>query len=581
MRKIMYLRNMRIGTRLWISFGIILGILVLMAIVGNGLNAKNKQKLLSALEASNKKSMNVGAMKSALTESNVLMRTIGLQSDSSAIQKIEARVTEQNKRYTQARDELSALGLNDGEKAIIEQINRLDAEAAVHFKEAVGQMLASNVEGAGKVISTKIDGLMQEALAEMDKLVAFGNASSADILTTSVADDNQLMVLTGSIGTLSLAIGGAFAWVITHSITKPLNEAVEVASRVATGDLTSEIGECNEDEIGQLLNALRQMNNSLSEIVNGVRTGTETIATASREIASGNADLSSRTESQASSLEETASSMEELTSVVRQNAENARQANQLVHSASDVAIRGGDVVGQVVETMGSIKESSRKIVDIIGVIDGIAFQTNILALNAAVEAARAGEQGRGFAVVATEVRNLAQRSAGAAKEIKALINDSVEKVDVGGKLVDEAGKTMEEIVTSVKHVADIMNEITAASSEQSNGIEQINQAIAQMDQMTQQNSALVEEAAAAAESLQDQAARLAQTVAVFKLDGGNRTPLGVIASSAVPASPLSPHMQNVRWAQPVHAVDRQAPKKITTPSRMPTLPNKGNDWEEF
>jgi methyl-accepting chemotaxis protein len=266
-----------------------------------------------------------------------------------------------------------------------------------------------------------------------------------------------------------------------------------------------------------LLQALKDMNESLVRIVGEVRAGTDTIGTASGQIATGNLDLSSRTEAQAGSLEQTAGSMEELTSTVKQNADNARQANQLVVSASDVAVKGGAVVGQVVHTMGSIKESSRKIVDIIGVIDGIAFQTNILALNAAVEAARAGEQGRGFAVVATEVRNLAQRSAAAAKEIKALIGDSVEKVDAGSKLVDDAGATMNEIVTSVKRVADIMSEITAASQEQSTGIEQVNQAIAQMDEATQQNAALVEEAAAAAMSMQDQAGNLSMVVSVFKL----------------------------------------------------------------
>jgi len=259
------------------------------------------------------------------------------------------------------------------------------------------------------------------------------------------------------------------------------------------------------------------MNESLARTVGHVRAGSETIDVASREIAMGNADLSARTETQASSLQETASSMEELTQTVKQNAENAKEANQLVVSASDFALKGGAVVSQVVDTMGSIKESSRKIVDIIGVIDGIAFQTNILALNAAVEAARAGEQGRGFAVVASEVRSLAQRSASAAKEIKTLINDSVEKVEAGGKLVDEAGATMGQVVTSVKQVADIMADITAASLEQSTGIEEINHAIAQMDEVTQQNAALVEQAAAAAQSMQDQANQLAQAVSVFNL----------------------------------------------------------------
>jgi methyl-accepting chemotaxis protein len=299
-----------------------------------------------------------------------------------------------------------------------------------------------------------------------------------------------------------------------------LNEVVRVLGALANGDLTEKITNEYAGTFGQLKDDSNVTVEKLTDIVRQLRDATESINTAAKEIASGNADLSQRTEEQASSLEETASSMEELTSTVKQNAENAKQANQLAIGASDVAVRGGAVVSQVVDTMSSINESSKKIVDIISVIDGIAFQTNILALNAAVEAARAGEQGRGFAVVATEVRNLAQRSAAAAKEIKTLIGDSVEKVGTGTKLVDEAGKTMEEIVNSVKRVTDIMSEITAASQEQSAGIEQVNQAITQMDEVTQQNAALVEEAAAAAESLEEQAQNLAGAVAVFKLAGG-------------------------------------------------------------
>ncbi|NMM37418.1 MAG: HAMP domain-containing protein [Glaciimonas sp.] len=323
-----------------------------------------------------------------------------------------------------------------------------------------------------------------------------------------------------SIGALMLAaILFVIGRVISHSITRPMNESVKIAQKVASGDLTSHIEVKTTDETGQLLQALKDMNGSLVNIVGGVRSGTDTIVAASSQIAAGSQDLASRTEEQASSLEETASSMEELTSTVQQNADNAHQANALALSASQVAQKGGAVVAQVVDTMASINDSSRKIVDIIGVIDGIAFQTNILALNAAVEAARAGEQGRGFAVVATEVRNLAQRSASAAKEIKTLIGDSVEKVDQGAKLVNQAGITMTEIVASVKRVTDIMDAITSASQEQTSGIEQINQAINQMDQVTQQNSALVEEAAAAAESLQDQAGNLSQVVSIFKLEG--------------------------------------------------------------
>ncbi|MBV8634083.1 MAG: methyl-accepting chemotaxis protein, partial [Burkholderiaceae bacterium] len=326
--------------------------------------------------------------------------------------------------------------------------------------------------------------------------------------------------------------------------------------------------------------ALKDMDDSLLKIVSEVRQGTDAIATASQEIASGNSDLSSRTESQASSLEETASSMEELTDTVRQNAENARQANQLVVSASEFAQKGGKVVGQVVTTMGSIKESSRKIVDIIGVIDGIAFQTNILALNAAVEAARAGEQGRGFAVVAAEVRNLAQRSAGAAKEIKTLIGDSVEKVDQGSKLVDEAGRTMGEMVTSVQHVADIMSEITAASQEQSAGIGEVNQAIAQMDEMTQQNAALVEQAAAAAESMQEQAALLADAVSVFKLGDHDRAPRRRVAAPAPASVPAR------AAPAPAPAEEEEAPASEValaprTPRAPVVAPASNDDWEEF
>jgi methyl-accepting chemotaxis protein-1 (serine sensor receptor) len=329
---------------------------------------------------------------------------------------------------------------------------------------------------------------------------------------------------------LSVLLGMLICVWLMHAIARPLAEAVEVARRVAAGDLSREIEVSAHDETGQLLQALKDMNASLAGIVREVRNGTETIAADSGRIASGNQDLSERTETQASSLEETASSMEQLTATVKQNADSAEQANLLALSASEVALKGGAVVSQVVDTMGSINASARRIVDIIGVIDSIAFQTNILALNAAVEAARAGEQGRGFAVVATEVRQLAQRSAAAAKEIKTLIDDSVEKVDAGARLVDEAGATMQDIVESVRRVTDIMGEISVASKEQTDGIQQVNQAINQMDEVTQQNAALVEEAAAAAGSLQDQAVGLARVVSVFRLSGD-----GAHAIPALPA----------------------------------------------
>jgi len=362
-----------------------------------------------------------------------------------------------------------------------------------------------------------------------------------DAISQQISQAGKTSVWTMKLLTLAAVLLGAlFSWLLTRSIVRPIRDAVAVAQTVAAGDLTHTIETTRRDETGALLRALRHMSDSLVGIVGQVRGGTDTIATASREISAGNLDLSSRTEQQASALEETAASMEELTTTVRQNADNARQANQLAIAASEVAVQGGAVVGKVVTTMGAINNSASRIVDIIGVIDGIAFQTNILALNAAVEAARAGEQGRGFAVVAGEVRNLAQRSAAAAKEIKELITASVANVDAGAKLVDEAGATMEQVVTSIRRVTDIMAEITSASQEQSGGIEQVNQAIGQMDQVTQQNAALVEEAAAAAASMQDQAARLAEVVGLFKLDRAHGADAVVAIAPAARASAAGP-----------------------------------------
>jgi methyl-accepting chemotaxis protein len=383
-------------------------------------------------------------------------------------------------------------------------------------------------------------------------------------------DFSRRMDMNGKVGFFKLLGEGMNQ--LTETSETAMTEVVRMLSAMAKGDLTDRITNEYQGIFGQLKDDSNTTVDNLKEIIGQVKEATDTISTASKEIAAGNTDLSQRTEEQASSLEETAASMEELTSTVKQNAENAKQANQLAKGASEIAVKGGDVVGQVVGTMSSINESSRKIVDIISVIDGIAFQTNILALNAAVEAARAGEQGRGFAVVAAEVRNLAQRSAAAAKEIKTLIGDSVDKVEVGTKLVDEAGKTMEEIVNAVKRVTDIMSEISAASLEQSSGIEQVNQAITQMDEVTQQNAALVEEAAAAAESMEEQAQTLTQAVAIFKLDnsgGGQPRRLAATQSSA-PKSVAS-------HAAP--AARKPAAKAKALPSKS-AKPDDG-EWEEF
>lgn len=368
---------------------------------------------------------------------------------------------------------------------------------------------------------------------------------------------------------------------ITRKIVGAINECVRIAQTVAAGDLTSRIEVTSKDETGQLLQALKNMNANLINIVSQVRTGADTIATASGQIASGNMDLSSRTEQQASSLEETASSMEELTSTVKQNADNARQANNLARTASEVASKGGAVVSEVVGTMNSINESARKIVDIISVIDGIAFQTNILALNAAVEAARAGEQGRGFAVVASEVRNLAQRSAAAAKEIKTLIGDSVEKVEAGSKLVDQAGTTMNDVVESVKRVTDIISEIAAASQEQTAGIEQINIAITEMDNVTQQNAALVEEAAAAAGSLQEQTGALVQAVSVFKTDGVQAMAIAPMQASRSGRHSAPTHSKLIASNTDRSALSIKKPLNRVATAAPAISRNSSPEWEEF
>ncbi|OEZ97938.1 methyl-accepting chemotaxis protein II [Janthinobacterium sp. HH107] len=405
-----------------------------------------------------------------------------------------------------------------------DQVYKLKGEAQV---DAANEVFEKTFVPAAAKYQKMVQDLLEHQRASID-------TTAREIDAVANTSRNLMLVLAA----LALAFGVVCAWVLTTGIVRPLRTAVDIARKVADGDLTAQIDASAKDETGQLLQALKDMNTSLLNIVSEVRTGTDSIATSSTEIAAGNQDLSSRTEEQAGSLEETASSMEELTSTVKQNADNARQANQLAASAAQVAVKGGEVVAQVVGTMESINASSNKIVDIISVIDGIAFQTNILALNAAVEAARAGEQGRGFAVVASEVRNLAQRSASAAKEIKTLIGASVEQVNAGSMLVAQAGSTMNDIVDSVQRVSDIITEITAASSEQSVGIDEINRAIGQMDAVTQQNAALVEESAAAAESMQHQAHNLAQVVSVFKLNGQQASGAnGVTQALKRPAAP--------------------------------------------
>ena len=437
---------------------------------------------------------------------------------------LEALFSDEAKASTARGNEivklLESFPVSTGEQPLLDKFNAARSAYLSARDPMMAAKRAGNADEANRIYDTQF-AIVGPAYVQALKNVLDFQRASIDAMNVAIAQDGAAAKRSLIwLGSAAIVMGALLAVFLTRSITRPLVSAVASANEFANGDLRSEIAVVGSDEPAQLLRAMERMRSNLAKVVANVRLGSDSVATASAEIAQGNNDLSARTEQQASALEETAASMEELGATVRQNADSARQANQLAVEASRVAAEGGDVVGQVVETMRGINESSRKIADIIGVIDGIAFQTNILALNAAVEAARAGEQGRGFAVVATEVRSLAGRSAEAAKEIKSLINASVQRVEQGTSLVDRAGTTMTAVVGSVRRVADLMGEISAATNEQSAGVSQVGEAVTQMDQTTQQNAALVEEMAAAASSLQSQAQDLVQVVAVFKLATG-------------------------------------------------------------
>ncbi|MBI5269961.1 MAG: HAMP domain-containing protein [Burkholderiales bacterium] len=512
--------HLTLARRLGIGFGSLLVLLLLVAgLSANALRAQGA-RVQDIVGVKNEKLALANSMLESINSLAIQARTVTLLTDVKAIDD-EMKVMAQAKgRYEKGEAALSTLIAQDAtaqEQALLKDITD-GAKKTIPLMERAAKEGASGAGVEATMTLTEavrpVETVWRQKVSELIGIVQQQNTEAASEV---VSAQQRALVLVGVLLAGALAAGVLLAWRTTRSITGPVGRAVKVAERIAQGDLTSTVEIHGNDEIGRLLQAIHGMQDRLRELVGDIRQSADSIQTASTEVAVGNQDLSHRTEQTASSLQQAASSMHQLTATVNQSAESASQANQMASSASSVAQRGGQVVAQVVATMEEINHSSRKIADIIGVIDGIAFQTNILALNAAVEAARAGEQGRGFAVVAGEVRSLAQRSAEAAKEIKGLIGTSVDKVEAGTRLVSDAGSTMNEIVASVKRVSDIIGEITAAAAEQSTGLGEVNGSVGQLDQMTQQNAALVEQSAAAAESLKGQAARLAELVSVFRL----------------------------------------------------------------
>jgi methyl-accepting chemotaxis protein len=582
--------NLRIGTRLWLAFIVMI---VFTGLVG-GLAVFQIAKVNSGVEQLAENWMTSIRMLSKVhATANDLRRTalrhvleVTPEGKKSLMAKIEKDRVEMEARWTEylllvSSEEKKTLSKEI--RASIDQWLADDAELLLLSQAGAEKFDQARAFAGGKSAISAV-----AALGKIKEGIDLNNRGGFDEKERAKAVYKHALITMSGLLAVACGVGLWFAWVITRSVVVPINRAVEVANTVASGDLTSSIAVQGKDEAADLLQALGQMQESLVKVVSNVRQNSEAMAAASSQISQGNSDLSHRTEEQASALQQTAATMEQLSSTVRNNADNAKQANQLAHGAATVASEGGQVMGQVVSTMSGINDSSRKIGDIIGVIDGIAFQTNILALNAAVEAARAGEQGRGFAVVASEVRSLAQRSAEAAKEIKALIGRNVQQVEQGMSLVEQAGKTMEEIVGSIGRVSAIVAEITTATVEQSNGIHQVGDALGQMDQSTQQNSALVEQTAAAADSMKTQSQQLVQVVAVFKVNGlsdfnYSTSPVAIAApvKAAKPAMARKPAaISAARESHKAHAPS--SVENTASNSERPAAAKAGaDDWTDF
>ena len=582
--------NLKISTLLRLGFGL-LALLILLMSVLSYVRASGAEKAFdTVVDNRYPKISALHLFNDRVKESARLQRDLILVSDSDDIKKAVDTIGKLQKDNSELLAKLDPTFKSEKGRALLKALNDVRAQYIPVSQKFLAQATQSQ-ELAKTILMAEIEPMEARYFGAVDAMVKFQEDQMQVAKVDAATAIDQIQTTLTLTSAVALAIAGFAAFWITRAVTQPINQAVDVARAVANGDLSYAFEASGKSETGMLLRALKEMQGGLVRVVSNVRHGSESVATASVEIAQGNQDLSARTESQASSLEQTAASMEQLGSQVKQNADNARQANQLAMNASTVAAQGGEVVGQVVQTMQGINESSRKIADIISVIDGIAFQTNILALNAAVEAARAGEQGRGFAVVASEVRSLAGRSAEAAKEIKALIGASVERVEHGAALVDKAGATMTEVVTSIRRVTDIMGEISSASSEQSAGVAQVGEAVTQMDQVTQQNAALVEEMAAAATSLKTQAQELVEAVAVFKLSDHQSSPskVAVRAPSSQGKPFKGPERRGDAAARPKPATPRPAPKAppAVGPAAPPKLTAKvtpaggDDDWETF
>ncbi|PUA97403.1 methyl-accepting chemotaxis protein [Acidovorax sp. 107] len=599
------MNQLKISTRLAVAFAVMVLLLATLGAVSLVRSANQRTELKEVIDVRLQIIKSLGVLNDGVNEQAIQVRNLAIFTKESIVKSATSQISASAAEIDAQYKTLNELLVSDKGKELLTRMQQRRAD----FLKLRDQYLALLQQGQRdeglKLLEEQLRPAQRAYMAAIDEQMEFQSLKTADAGARAEAAAAALQRDVLIAGALAIGIAIFLAVSIIRSITRPLAQAVEAADRVASGDLSGQIVVQSKDETGHLLSALQRMQQSLVNTVSTVRSNAEGVASASAQIASGNNDLSARTEQQASALEETAASMEELGSTVRQNADNARAANQLAVSASTVAVQGGDVVAEVVETMKGINASSNKIADIISVIDGIAFQTNILALNAAVEAARAGEQGRGFAVVAGEVRNLAGRSAEAAKEIKALITASVERVEQGTALVDKAGATMTEVVSAIRRVTDIMGEISAASSEQSAGVGQVGEAVTQMDQATQQNAALVEEMAAAASALNAQAGELVNAVAVFKLDASStnssysqnrstaapaRTPMAApsykaparstsLGSSAKSGSKPTASLAapKASSAAPAAAAKAAAP----SPAPAPKAGGSDDDWESF